>query len=104
MFDLTSPQDEPPSWMVVVSTYNTIEAHIIAGRLQSEGIGAWVHQDPFGSAMGFTVGAFGEVKVLVDAANYDAALAILEDEPLDALPGEVDQVIYEDDEFDDDDD
>ena len=87
--------------MVAYITHNLPEAHIIAGRLQSEGIGAWVHQEPFGSALGITVGSLGEVRVLVDEADYEHALAILESEPP-ALPDDVDQMIFEDDPDDDD--
>lgn len=94
---------EPPALMVVYVTYNLAEAHIVAGRLQSEGIGALVHQEPAGSAIGITFGPLGEIKVLVEAPDYDAALALLEDDAYDTLPADTDQIIFDDEEFDDDD-
>jgi hypothetical protein len=57
--------------MVVCSTDNLPEAHIIAGRLQNEGIPSWVHQQPGASGMGITIGLFGEVRVLVNAVDYE---------------------------------
>jgi hypothetical protein len=88
---------EPIKWMVVYTTYSSPEAHIIAGRLESEGIHAWVHQEPFGSAMGFTVGPLGEVKVVVYSDDYERALAILDVDERDALPEDVDQIIFDSD-------
>ncbi|MCC6615009.1 MAG: DUF2007 domain-containing protein [Anaerolineae bacterium] len=69
---------QPPRWVVILSTQNLIEAEIVAGRLKSEGIEAWVHQDPGARAYGITVGAWGEVRVLVDEHDYDAARRILD--------------------------
>ena len=97
---MTQPLDQkpaPPAWMVVYTTNNSTEAHIVAGRLQSEGIGAWVHQEPFGSAMGITVGMLGEVRVLVSAQEYDHAIAVLDDDAPE-LPDDIDQIIFDEDE------
>ena len=98
MSDLLSPQAESPPWMVVYVSYNVVEAHIVAGRLQNEGIPAWVHQEPAGSAFGITFGPLGEVRVFVNYEDYERALVLLEGEPEpDALPDDVDRLIYEDD-------
>jgi hypothetical protein len=67
-------------WMVVYVAYSEPEAYVVKGRLESEGIGAFVHQEPIGRAYGLTVGPLGEVKVLVRAEEYDQALAILEED------------------------
>jgi hypothetical protein len=78
--------DEPNSlapsngWMVVYIAHSEPEAYIVTGRLQTEGIPAFVHQEPVGKAYGFTVGPLGEVKVLVSPGDYDQALAILDDD------------------------
>src|SRR5688572_4879664 len=95
MADHLTPSGQNPAWMVVYTTYNNAEAHIVAGRLQSEGVKAWVHQEPFGSAMGITVGQFGEVRVVVNAEDYDTALAIL-DEPIDMLSEDDDNLLESD--------
>lgn len=77
--------------MVVYTAYNLPEAHIVAGRLQSEDIPAMVHQVPGASAIGIQIGRLGEVTVLVRAEDYMTALAILEPE---SLPDSTDDVRY----------
>lgn len=67
-------------WMVVYVAYSEPEAYVIVGRLESEGVEAFVHQEPVGRAYGFSVGPLGEVKVLVRAEDYDRALAILDED------------------------
>ena len=89
--------------MVVYLTYSPPEAYIVAGRLENEGIRAWVHQPPGANAIGITVGQLGEVKVLVDAPDFERARAILEAD-VEELPDDVDRIVYDvDDESDDDD-
>lgn len=83
------------AWMVVYVAYSEPEAYVVAGRLESEGIKAFVHQEPVGRAYGLSVGPLGEVKVLVHPQSYDAALAILED---DELTSEDTDIVPDDDE------
>ena len=82
--------------------YNAPEAHIVAGRLESEGIPALVHQMPGAGAIGITIGSLGEVTVLVRAEDYGRAMVILEPDEPDALPDSTDDIRYF--EFDEDDD
>ncbi len=93
MSNLSSPKDRKPEWMVVYLTYSPPEAYIVAGRLQNEGIGAWVHQPAGANAIGITIGPLGEVRVLVDAPDYDRALALLNEEVI-PLTDDVDRFIY----------
>ncbi len=99
---LQSNDKKLPPWMVVYVTNNPQEAHIVAGRLEHEGIKTIVHQEAGASAIGISVGLLGEVKVLVSAADYDAALDILYPEDMPELDDGA--VIYddEDDPYDDD--
>lgn len=100
------PIPHPEGWMVVYVASSEPEAYIVAGRLQSEGIQAFVHQEPAGRAYGFTVGPMGEVKVLVLPEDYDQALNILDedaDEADDAEDDAEDDYLL-DDESDGDDD
>jgi hypothetical protein len=92
---------ETPQWMVVYTTYGLPEAHIVAGRLESEGIPAMVHQMPGANALGIRIGSLGEITVLVRAEDYATALMILEP---DALADSTDDIRYlgVDDEDDDD--
>lgn len=82
-----------PQWIVALSTDNLPEAHIVAGRLQHEGIQAWVFQEPGAQAWGITVGILGEIRVLVHEDDYEAALRILaEDAPLAELEPDNDDI------------
>ncbi len=86
--------------MIVYVAYNEPEAHIVAGRLTSEGIFAYVHRDPLGNAYGLSIGPLGEVKVAVRATDYERALAILDHDVEDEDEGVLDDY---DDNFEDDD-
>jgi Putative prokaryotic signal transducing protein len=79
------PKTDPPVWMVVLETIDIAEAHIVAGRLRAEGIHAWVHQEPGASAIGITVGVLGRIHVLVNAADYAAAVRILDEDEAELL-------------------
>jgi hypothetical protein len=94
-------------WMVVHITHDLGGAHIVAGRLESEGIPAIVMPVAGASAMGLHMGMMGEVKVLVHPTHYDRALGILDadfgDAP--ALPDNTDTILFDNDdaEWNDDD-
>lgn len=89
-----SVSEQPPQWMVVYTTFNSPEAHIVAGRLESEGIPALVHQAPGASAIGIHIGSLGEVTVLVREDDYWKALAILEPDSPPLPPSSDDDIIY----------
>lgn len=81
-------------WMIVYTTHNLGEAHIIAGRLESEGIRAILDHLAGRNAIGISIGIWGEVRVLVHPDDYDQAQAILSpEEPLE-LEDDYDDVIY----------
>lgn len=85
------PQETNPGsggevrWEVVASTPGIAVAHIIAGRLQAEGIPARAWQEAAGQAIGLTVGLLGTGYVSVPQEFTDQALEILaieeDDEP-----------------------
>ncbi len=80
--------------MVVYTTYNDPEAHIVAGRLRSEGIEAMVHQAPGANAIGIHIGSLGEITVVVRKEDYGKAMLILEPDELNALPESTDDIHY----------
>lgn len=80
MTEPQNPSGETTTWREVLSTDNMAEAHIIAGRLEYEGLHPRVHQEPLGSALGLTVGMLGEVLVLVPEAEFEAAQRLLDDD------------------------
>lgn len=93
-----SEQSNTPTnfeWMVVYTTYNMPEAHIVAGRLRHEDIPAFVNAAPR-SVIDITLGTFGEISVVVHPDNYEAALLILEEADPE-LPENVDDIITFDD-------
>lgn len=90
-------EQENTVWMVVYVTHNITEGHIIAGRLQSEGIMAILDHMAGMNAVGITIGSFGEVRVLVHPHNYEAALAILDVEEPGELPENTGYILYDDD-------
>jgi hypothetical protein len=79
--------------MVVYTAYHSPEAHIVAGRLKSEGIPALVHQAPGANAIGIHIGSLGEVTVLVREEDYWRALEILEPDSPALLPDSDDDII-----------
>jgi hypothetical protein len=80
--------------MVVFVTYDLAEAHIVAGRLQTEGVPALVYREPGASAIGIHIGKFGEVRVLVRPEDYETALLILEPQQPPELPDTTDEITY----------
>ncbi len=74
---MTSKSLSPTEWRVIYTTTSLPDAHIIAGRLQHEGIACWIHQPIGSSAMGITIGSLGTISVLVTPNDYDDAYDIL---------------------------
>jgi hypothetical protein len=68
-------------WEVVAVVNGLAQASILQGRLETEGVLARIHQEPAGVALGLTVGALGEAKVLVPEPLVEEALRILNHPP-----------------------
>ncbi len=68
--------DQEP--VVVWLAANQMEAQIVKGRLESEGIPAIIRGEALGAIYGLTTGALAESAVLVPAALADKAEAILQ--------------------------
>lgn len=73
----TTPGGEEPVRWVSVGVFAPVEAIIIAGRLESEGIPAVTQQEAVGAALGLTIGPLGSARVLVPEPLAEQALAIL---------------------------
>lgn len=67
--------DQTP--VVVWEAANRMEAEIVAGRLQSEGIPAIIRGEILGAIYGLTTGSLAAATVLVPALLAEKALAIL---------------------------
>ena len=63
--------------VVVWEAANVMEAHVVRGRLESEGIPAFVRGEALGAIYGLTAGGLARADVLVPAPLADQALEIL---------------------------
>ena len=70
---------EATPWVVIAVNLTPMEAVIIKGRLDSEGLPAWVQQEAVGTMLGLTVGPLGSVKILVPEALAAQSIALLAD-------------------------
>lgn len=77
--ETTGGDDEPVDWVPVATAMGEIEANVVAGRLNSEGIPTRIRQESAGAALGLSVG-LGQILVLVPEPMAERALRIL-DEP-----------------------
>ena len=71
----TEESQEP---VVVWEAPNQMEAQIVAGRLQSEGIPAMIRGESAGTVFGFATGSLAQADVLVPGPLAEKAREILE--------------------------
>ncbi len=57
-------------WKLLTKMYSMLEAQMLVGRLETEGIPAQAWQEGAGKAYGLTVGYLGEVRVMVMARRF----------------------------------
>jgi len=81
-------------WMIVYTTNDLADAHIVAGRLKVEGINSFIQRESLAGILGIAYGALGEVNVVVSPDDYDRALVLLEPDELPALSDDNDEIIY----------
>jgi len=63
--------------LVVIGSASQLEAHIIKGRLESEGIPALLSYNSSSVVFGLVVDGLGEVKIMVPASFAEEAKEIL---------------------------
>ena len=88
-------ENEP---VVVWEAANLMEAYVVKGRLESEGIPALIRGEAVGAIYGLTAGSLAVAKVLVPAPLVDQALTLLldaEDETGDGETGDGEEEILE---------
>ncbi|MCI0520769.1 MAG: DUF2007 domain-containing protein [Chloroflexi bacterium] len=66
-------------WVRVDWTSGDLQAEILRGLLEAQGIPARLSQEGAGKALGLTVGPLGEVEILVAPEDEAAALQVLAD-------------------------
>lgn len=92
-------------WMIVYTTHDLTEAHIVAGRLEVEGIKSLIQRETLGALYGFLAGPLSEVNIAVHPDDYQHALELLEPDDYYPLADGTDDIIYyhpdQDDDHDD---
>jgi hypothetical protein len=64
---------------VVATVSNQLEAEIIKGLLEANGIETWLSSESAGTAIGLGIGPMSEVEVLVSSEHEREARSLLED-------------------------
>ncbi|MBN2147612.1 MAG: DUF2007 domain-containing protein [Anaerolineales bacterium] len=82
-------------WVVVDKVAGHLQAEILRGALEAQGVQVWLNQEGAGVAYGLAVGPMGEVEILVPSSQADLALHILSEYYAGELEDEGDQN-YED--------
>jgi hypothetical protein len=70
---------EPEKWVVVGEVAGTIQAEILRGLLEAQGISVRLGQEGAGRAYGLELGPLGTVRILVPAEEQREAEIILDD-------------------------
>ena len=78
---MTTSEEHLHEPVSVATADGQIEAEIIKGLLAANDIEVWLSQESAGSALGLTVGAMGEVEIMVRAEQAEQALSLLEESP-----------------------
>ncbi|MCS7221218.1 MAG: DUF2007 domain-containing protein [Anaerolineae bacterium] len=68
---------------------NEMEAQVVKGRLESEGIPTFLRREAIGPVFGFSVGALAEVQVLVPAPLAERARELLAETEANTEPEEL---------------
>lgn len=85
------PEEE---WVVVDQVAGALQAEILRGLLEAQGIQVWLNQEGAGHAYGLGIGPLGTVEILVPSNQSDEAMSILDEYYAGNLaePGEEDQI------------
>jgi hypothetical protein len=87
-------QGDAPTWIVVITTTIT-EATMITERLRSLGVPAMMHREAGANVFAFSIGTYGQARVLVPEAYFNQAAGLLEPGP--TLLDESDDEDFDDD-------
>ena len=76
------------NWEVVDEVAGDIQAEILRGYLEAQGIPVWLSQEGVGRVYGLGIGVLGNVQILVPTSNYEKARALLDDYYAGKIEGE----------------
>lgn len=66
-------------WVAIETVPGDLQAEILRGLLEAQGIQVYLSQEGAGRAIGLSVGPLGAVEILVPAESRQLALQVLED-------------------------
>jgi hypothetical protein len=66
-------------WEIVAEVYGELEAELIRGLLEAEGIEVFLNQEGAGRVYGLNVGSLGMVQIMVPSRDIQLAQVILAD-------------------------
>lgn len=66
-------------WVVVETVNGSLNAEILRGLLQAQGIDVMLSQEGAGRALGLEVGPMGEVDILVNSDDVPEARKLIDD-------------------------
>ena len=70
---------EEPRWEVVEIVNDSIQAELLRGFLEAQGIETIISKEGAGHALGLTIGMMGESQLLVRSEDKQSAMKILDD-------------------------
>ena len=67
------------TWEVIAEIYGELQAELLRGLLEAQGIEVVLNQEGAGGAYGLNVGPLGQVQIMVPASSVDDARHVLAD-------------------------
>ena len=89
-------------WEVILEVAGEIQAEIMRGMLEAQGIKVWISQEGAGRAYGLGVGRLGKVQILFPAEDVEQSKALLDEYYSGQLENEAFDVVNLDDAEDED--
>ena len=68
-----------PTWEDIAVFQNELQANLVSGLLQAQGVATLLNQEGAGRAYGLTIGRLGEIHLLVPKDQAAQALRVLVD-------------------------
>ena len=69
----------PERWEVIAEIYGELQAELLRGLLEAQGILVILNQEGAGRAYGLNVGPLGQVQIMVPASSVEDARHVLAD-------------------------
>ncbi|GMR09720.1 MAG: hypothetical protein BMS9Abin28_0540 [Anaerolineae bacterium] len=76
---MTTSEEQPHELVSVGMADGQIEAEIIKGLLNANGVEVWLSQESAGTAIGLGIGPMAEVEIMVRAEQAEQATELLEE-------------------------